>query len=224
MESRLTVALESAITLTGLLIPSKRQFSIGSSALTVPIPAIIAIFQPLSSCTNFLDSSPDTHLESPVQAAILPSRVIAHFIVTHGLPDVMYFRKILFCFFSSDSRRPHSTSIPCSLKIATPFPATRGLGSGIPTTTLDIPAAMRASVHGGCLPWWQHGSRVTYIVLPDGSSVHAARASLSACRQPYFLCQPFPITRSSLTTTAPTRGLGLTKPFPLSASSMAICI
>ena len=145
-------ALESAITLTGLLIPSIRQFSIGSSAFTVPIPAIMTIFQPLNSCANALDSSPDTHLESPVEAAIFPSKVIAHFIVTHGLPDVIYFRKTLFWYFRSASNSPHSTSIPCFRKIETPLPATRGLGSGMPTTTLDIPAAIIASVQGGCLP------------------------------------------------------------------------
>ena len=48
-----------------------------------------------------------------------------------------------------------------------------------------------------------------------------AIALTSACGPPYSSCQPSPTTRSSLTTTAPTTGLGLTLPTPRSASSMA---
>ena len=32
--------------------------------------------------------------------------------------------------------------------------------------TRRTPAASTASVHGGVLPWWQHGSSVTYSVAP----------------------------------------------------------
>ena len=77
-------------------LPELKYISIGSSALTVPIPAIIAIFHPLSLCANARDSSDDTHFESPVRAAILPSRVMAHFMVTQGLRAVMYLRKTRF--------------------------------------------------------------------------------------------------------------------------------
>ena len=49
-----------------------------------------------------------------------------------------------------------------------PFPATRGLGSPDPTTTRAMPASRMASVQGGWRPWWQQGSRVTYMVAPGG--------------------------------------------------------
>ena len=72
------------------------------------------------------------------------------------------------------------TSTPASRRMATPFPATWGLGSEEPMTTRASFASRMASVQGGCLPWWQQGSRVTYIVAPAGSSVQAARAARSA--------------------------------------------
>ena len=39
-----------------------------------------------------------------------------------------------------------------------------------------MPAATTASVHGGVLPWWQHGSSVTYIVAPRAVLAGGERA------------------------------------------------
>jgi hypothetical protein len=39
-----------------------------------------------------------------------------------------------------------------------PRPEAFSVGSSLATTTRVMPAAMIASVHGGCWPWWQHGS------------------------------------------------------------------
>ena len=67
---------------TGLFSPGIRTFNIGSSARTVPIPAMIPIYWWRSSCTFFLALSPVIHLESPVRAAIFPSAVMAYFMTT----------------------------------------------------------------------------------------------------------------------------------------------
>ena len=135
---------------------SRRAFSIGSSARTVPMPVIIAILLRRIWCTLSRAFSPVIHLLSPVCEAIFPSSVIAHFRVTQGIPVVMYFRKTRFCIFSCSticaafgSSSSKSTSIPASRSWAMPFPATRGLGSARPTTTRAILRSMIASVQGG---------------------------------------------------------------------------
>ena len=102
-----------------------------------------------------------------------------------------------------------------------PLPSTRGSGSPAPTTTRRMPAARIASTHGGCLPWWQHGSSVTYIVAPRGGAVQFASALRSAWAWPQRSCQPWPMIWPSLTTTAPTMGFGAVQPRPRSASDSA---
>ena len=165
---------------TGSLYPAARQFSIGSSSRTVPAPTQMPLRCPRSRCTNSRAGADVTQRASPSAVAIFPSRVIATFRLTQGRLCVMYFRKMRFCSRISASSRPASTATPPARSSAIPRPLTSGLGSVAPTTTRVIPAARIASVHGGCLPWWQQGSSVTYIVAPAGSSVHAASASRSA--------------------------------------------
>ena len=46
------------------------------------------------------------------------------------------------------------------------------------------PAAMSASVQGGVLPWWAHGSRFTTRVAPRARAPAAASAATSACGPP----------------------------------------
>ena len=179
-------ALLSGRMRTGFLKPSRRQSSIGSSARTVPAPTQMPLSWPRSWCTKRRASSEVTQRASPSAVAILPSRVIATLSATQGRRVVMYFRKMRFCSRISASSRPASTATPCARRISMPLPPTSGLGSVAPTTTRAMPAARMASVQGGCLPWWQQGSSVTYIVAPAGSSVQAASASRSACRSPYL--------------------------------------
>ena len=45
--------------------------------------------------------------------------------------------------------------------IVLPLPATRGLGSTVAQTTRPMPAAIKASTHGGVRPVWLQGSRLT---------------------------------------------------------------
>ena len=45
----------------------------------------------------------------------------------------------------------------------------------------STPAAISASVHGGVLPWWSHGSSVQYAVAPRARSPAARSAATSAC-------------------------------------------
>ncbi len=96
------------------------------------------------------------------------------------------------------------------------------MGSSEATITRLIPACRIASVHGGVLPSWQHGSSDTYSVAPLRSATPQASIALtSACTPPNCSCQPSPNTSPSRATTAPTTGLGLTAPNPLPASSIA---
>ena len=67
-------------------------------------------------------------------------------------------------------------------------------GIGLATTTRRTPARITASVQGGVLPWWQHGSSVTYSVAPAACSPAARRASISACGPPNRACHPSPTT------------------------------
>ena len=50
--------------------------------------------------------------------------------------------------------------------------------------TRPTPARSTASVQGGVLPWWRHGSRVTYSVAPRAASPAAVRALTSAWASP----------------------------------------
>ena len=57
---------ESQIIRTGFLPFSSLHVSIGSSASTVPTPAIIPVYFNLCFCTCILAASPVTHLDAPV--------------------------------------------------------------------------------------------------------------------------------------------------------------
>ena len=169
-------------------------------------------------------SSPLIHCESPVRVATLPSSVIADLNSTHGRPTRACLRK---AWLSSRARAASSlsassTSTPSSRRIPRPRPEAFSVGSSEATTTRLIPACRIASVHGGVLPSWQHGSSDTYSVAPLRSATpHASIALTSACTPPNCSCQPSPSTSPSRATTAPTTGLGLTAPSPLPASSIA---
>ena len=106
--------------------------SIGSSASTVPMPAIIPLCLFLSSMTYALDASPVIHLLAPVWVAILPSMVMAYFMVTYGCLFTIYLKKIPFMASHSALRQCVYTSIPASRSLLKPFPATIAFGSSEP--------------------------------------------------------------------------------------------
>ena len=85
-----------------------------------------------------------------------------------------------------------------------------------------MPAETIASVHGGVRPWWQHGSSETYIVAPAVSPAASSSAITLGVASPGGCVMPSPITRPSLTTTAPTIGFGLVCPRARPASSIAL--
>jgi len=94
-------------------------------------------------------------------------------------------------------------------------------------TTSETLLSMTASAQGGVLPWWLHGSNVTYIVASAGSLpliLQSARAFISAWAIPNFSWYPLPITCPALTITQPTIGFGSTKPSPFAARSKAVCM
>jgi len=91
------------------------------------------------------------HFDSPLDSAVLPSRLAAAFSRTHGRPRVIRDTKPMFCSRASSSRRPTSTAMRSARSRAAPFAAS-GFGSVIAATTRRIPAAMMASVQGGVRP------------------------------------------------------------------------
>jgi len=72
----------SQMILTGFLTPSARQVRSGSSASTVPMPTIMALYRPRSRCTFCRAASPVIHFDCPVRVAVIPSMVMAYFITT----------------------------------------------------------------------------------------------------------------------------------------------
>src|SRR5262249_40529656 len=69
-----------------------------------------------------------------------------------------------------------------------------------------------------------HGSSVTTRVPPFAFSAAARNATTSAWASPNSACHPSPTTSLSFSTTAPTSGLGDTRPHPRRPSSIARCI
>ena len=65
-------------------------------------------------------------MSGSLAAAILPSRLVADFSVTSGVPCRMYLAKLSFSFLASASHKPTSTLTPASRSFAKPCPATFG--------------------------------------------------------------------------------------------------
>ena len=198
----------------------------GSSASAVPMPTRMPSIRPRSSCTSRREAGDDSQRSSLDPVAKAPSRLIAHLAITHGRPRSTKVRKGAVRRVASCSRRPTSTVSPARSSATMPPPATAGNGSRAAITTRLMPAAITASVQGGVLPWWQQGSSVTKSVAPRARGPAASNAMISACGPPKSACHPSPMTcwwlaPSRTATTAPTIGLGSTRPSPRRASSNA---
>ena len=97
--------------------------------------------------------SPDSLIaSSPLNLSIYPSAVCAHFSMTYGRCFSCRQKKRLFSSRHAVSSTPTTTSMPASCIILTPRPATCGLGSNVPTTTLPMPLRIINSAQGGVLP------------------------------------------------------------------------
>ena len=132
-----------------------------------------------------------------MRVATLPSRVIADLNSTHGRPTRACLRNAWLSSRALVASSPSAstTSTPSSRRIPRPRPAAFSVGSSEPTTTRLIPACTIASVQGGVLPSWQHGSSDTYSVASLRSArPHASIALTSACAPPNCSCQPSPST------------------------------
>ena len=159
-----------------------------------------------------------------MRVATLPSSVIADLKSTNGRPVRACLRNGWLSSRARVASSPSATStaMPSSRRIPRPRPEAFSVGSSEATTTRAKPASRIASVHGGVRPVWQHGSSETYSVAPRRSAPPAAAiAARSACGSPSAVWKPSPSTRPSRTITAPTSGLGLVRPRPPSASSIA---
>ena len=158
-----------------------------------------------------------------MRVATLPSSVIADLKTTSGRPVRACLRKGWFSMRAASAMSPStkSTRTPSSRRIPGPRPAALGVGSSEAITTRRMPADRIASVHGGVRPWWQQGSSDRYSVAPAVLPAAASSAMTSACASPGGWVMPSPITRPSLTTTAPTIGFGLVCPRARAASSIA---
>src|SRR4051794_4947389 len=166
--------------------PSTRAVSSGSSASAVPMPTTTASTDARQRCARSRLSSPEIHFESPVGVATLPSSVIADLKSTHGRPVRACLRNAWLPSRARAASSPAATqtSTPSSRRIPRPRPLAFSDGSSEATTTRAMPAATIASVHGGVLPWWQHGSSETYSVAPRAASPAARSALTSACGPP----------------------------------------
>ena len=156
----------------------------GSSAFAVPIPINIASCSARITCARRRAFGPVIHRLSPFPVAMHPSKVVAIFKVTSGRPLVTREKKPSFISRAKSPITPTSTSIPASRNLVTPRPDTLGSGSSTATTQREIPASISLSAHGGVLPRWEQGSRLTYTVEPFSLSPARSRASVSACGLP----------------------------------------
>jgi hypothetical protein len=103
-------------------------------------------------CTSFRDPDELIHFDSPVTAAIRPSKLTASFRCTHGRPVVIQQRKPRIKSSHCGLNMPVSTHTPARFRLRMPRPSTIGLGSREPTTTRRNPASRSALVHGGVSP------------------------------------------------------------------------
>ena len=175
--------------------PSGLAVSCGSSASAVPMPTTIASTDARQRWARSRLSSPLIHFESPVRVATLPSRVIADLNSTHGRPTRACLRKAWLSSraLAASSPSASTTSTPSSRRIPSPRPEAFSVGSSEATTTRPIPACRIASVQGGVLPSWQHGSSETYSVAPPRSARPQASIALtSACARAVLLMPALP--------------------------------
>ena len=140
---------------------------------------------------------------------------MAHLATTHGLPAERSFRYGALSLWACFSRTPLCTSRPVARSSASPPPATWGNGSAMAATTRATPAASKARVQGGVLPWWQQGSNVTYMVVPRARDPAIRNASTSACAWPKRRCQPSPTISAPRGDDAADHRVRLDKALPL---------
>ena len=198
----------------------------GSSARTVPMPTAIASDSARQRWTRSRLRSPEIQGESPGAVAVRPSRDIASFSVTSGRPVRACLRNgwLRAAPRSPPRRRANSTSTPAVAK--DPGPTAGGLLARVVGADHDpsdpgledrLRAGRLAALVGAGLE--RHVHRRPGRVL--AAATQSSRAARSACRPPSSAWNPSPMTSPSRTMTAPTSGLGLTRPRPPSASSSA---
>jgi hypothetical protein len=148
-----------------------------------------------------------------------PSIEVASFRATNGRSLRVRLKKNgAFCAAASASSRPDATAIPPWRSTSRP-PRARASGSRMAQTTRATPAAAIASVHGGVLPWWVQGSRLTISVAPRAAAPAAASAAISACGPPNSRAIPHPPAVAQHD--GAHKGFGATRPQPRHASSTA---
>ena len=142
------------------------------------MPTAIASDSARQRWTSSRLSGPEIQGESPSAVVVWPSSDIASFSVTSGWPVRACLRNGWLSSRAAVASSPaaSSTSTPPSRSIPGPRPEAFSLGSSDPITTRPIPASRIASTHGGCRPVCAHGSSVTYIVAPAGSSPRSAQS------------------------------------------------
>ena len=157
----------SIIILNGCLSLGTRLIvSCGLSLITVFAPTRMASNSFLKSWTLSKHSSEVNRLESVPKSSTDPFLSTASLIVTIGFLCLHQYKNPSICLAASSSNSPYSTSIPAFSSTLIPLPLTFGFGSLQAITTFSTPAHKRDSVHGGVLPKWLQGSKVTYAVAP----------------------------------------------------------
>src|SRR6266568_3836422 len=150
-----------------------------------------------------------------------PSMEVASFSATKGCSVWRRVaRKGALTAAASSARSPTLVSMPTLFNTSMP-PRASGSGSRTAATTRRIPAARIAAVHGGVFPVCAQGSRVTTSVAPRACSPAARSAFTSAWGPPNSAWNPSATLAPPWRMTAPTRGLGATRPQPRQAMSNA---
>ena len=178
-----------------------------------------------SQCTYSRAGAPEIQRERPSASAIRPSRVVASLSATIGprLDSRSEWRNAAFCARGLVGQQPQ---LDLDAGLPQPVGAARRhrVGIGSAATTRRIPAAddrlgarrLLALVRAGL-----QGDHQWSPLAPVARGRPAPTAS--ACAPPYSACQPSP-TGSPPSTTAPTSGLGCTRPQPRQARSRARAI
>ncbi len=143
-------------TLKGFFPAHRRTSRRGLSIRRVLAPAIMASTEALSRCIQTDETAFDNLIGegSPLssKAAMKPSALCAHLSSIQGRRWVWAVMNLRLISMHSLRSIPSFTSIPASRSIRMPFPATSGLGSGAPITTLGIRLEMISEAHGGVFP------------------------------------------------------------------------
>ena len=198
--------------------------SAGSSASAVPAPTTIASAQARRRCASARASSPVIHRDEPSRAAVLPSSDAATFSVTNGQPGRRRGARTPRSAGRASAAEHAVAHLDARRAQAREARGRRRAGSGRRRAdhhARDAGVDQRVGARGGPrrVVAGLQGADDGRAARPVARLAQRAAPRRAACRGPSY--HPRPTTSPSRTTTAPTIGLGETRPQPRSARSSA---